>query len=159
MPRLPFLLSGSCTEFPRENSSLRYFCTILPTTNSRFLALTPPFIPRPLPLTAQDALCIYRRYLYFITARKREKKKQAERNKRKCWNCGLHPLAGLLIEGIGDGIISTSLDFSRVPCHVDFARPPLHVAQIVQIIETVLFHNAACARCLLLPCDNDGCHR
>lgn len=62
---------------PRENSSLRYFCAILPSFNSRFLALSHPSSPAsslsrlsfPSSPREKNALCIYDRYLYFIAAR------------------------------------------------------------------------------------------
>lgn len=68
---------------PRENSPLRYFCAILPSFNSRFLALfhllllplcfSLPFLSSLLFFASSpregNALCIYSRYLYFIAAR------------------------------------------------------------------------------------------
>lgn len=48
-PLLPHLLSFiRFLALPRENSSLRYFCAILPSFNSRFLAPSHPSFPFPL---------------------------------------------------------------------------------------------------------------
>lgn len=73
----PLLLSFiQFLALPRENSSLRYFCAILPSFNSRFLALShlvPPSLSPSSPslhfCEEGNALCIYSRYLYFIAAR------------------------------------------------------------------------------------------
>lgn len=76
LPPLSFIRSLT---LPRENSSLRYFCAILPSFNSRFLALSHPSSPAsslslsllsfPSSPREKNALCIYDRYLYFIAAR------------------------------------------------------------------------------------------